>query len=139
VLALDSCPGGEAWRTGLRALHAATAVIAWWPLRWLARLAAPLVLLALWVRARFARSPGFIQALRRGLNDARLFPPPGRRVYLYSTADDMVGWRDVVAHAVEAKGLGYRVEMVEFAGSKHVGHVMVDPKRYWAAIERLME
>lgn len=145
-LALDSTPGGESAAGGVRALSAAAAPLPW-PLRLLARALVPLVLLAMVLRAALARRPSFIASLRAALNDPALFPlgprqataaAAGRRVYLYSRADEMVGWRDVAAHAAEARGRGARVEVVEFAGTKHVGHAVAEPGRYWGAVGRVM-
>jgi hypothetical protein len=150
-LVLDSTPGAETFASGFRALSAAAAGLPW-PLRLLARAAVPFVLAGMVLRSVLTLRRSFVARLRRGVNDPELFCLPaspsspsrgerwaGRRVYLYSRADEMVDWRAVEAHAAEAKAKGYVVTMEEFVGSRHVGHVQADGGRYWAAVRRLVE
>lgn len=57
---------------------------------------------------------------------------------MYGDADRMVNWRDVEAHAAEARGrggeMGQEVRMERFGGSGHVGHVRKDGERYWGIV-----
>lgn len=74
------------------------------------------------------------------------------RTYIYSKKDDMVPERDVVSHAVEARGQvdamssttpAVKIEDVirleEFKGSMHVNHVSVDAERYWRLVRETLE
>ncbi|KIW90842.1 uncharacterized protein Z519_08625 [Cladophialophora bantiana CBS 173.52] len=83
-------------------------------------------------------------SLRRRLNHPRgAFTQPSlrARVYIYSQADALIAAADVEAHAREAAqvltGGRDRVRLEDFGESRHVGHVLADPARYWAIIESL--
>ncbi|KIX08749.1 uncharacterized protein Z518_03406 [Rhinocladiella mackenziei CBS 650.93] len=82
-----------------------------------------------------------IMTLRRKLNH-----PQGafmqrylNRLYIYSQADPLIPAEDVEQHAREAAAVigNGRVEMADFVSSRHVGHVMLDERRYWNVIETL--
>lgn len=72
--------------------------------------------------------------LCRQLNDEQVFDKRVPRVYLYSRADQMVGFEEVEEHAAIAKGKGWNVTMVQFENSAHCGHVREDETKYWASI-----
>ncbi|OQV06728.1 hypothetical protein CLAIMM_11261 [Cladophialophora immunda] len=86
-------------------------------------------------------------SLRRRLNDPRgAFArhghghgPPPPRVYIYSQADALIPAADVERHAHEAAQVLGRenVRLEDFVASRHVGHVLADPARYWAIIGAL--
>ncbi|KXJ88370.1 hypothetical protein Micbo1qcDRAFT_166422 [Microdochium bolleyi] len=59
---------------------------------------------------------------------------PARRLYLYSQADDIILARDIEVHAAQAKELGFGVDLEEFDGSEHVGHMRRHPEQYWRAV-----
>ncbi|PYH82280.1 hypothetical protein BO82DRAFT_401605 [Aspergillus uvarum CBS 121591] len=71
---------------------------------------------------------------RRLNHPAECFRRAGiRRGYLYSRADAMVPWEDVLNHASEVRRLAEREDLVwtvEFTGSKHVGHLVVARRDY---------
>lgn len=80
-------------------------------------------------------------SLRRRLNDPNGAFMQGtlKRLYIYSQADKLIPAPDVEAHAEEAVSLigRDRVRLEDFVSSKHVGHVMLDERRYWSLIEDL--
>ena len=58
-----------------------------------------------------------------------------RICYLYSKADALVDWRDIVAHAKLAKeNVGWRVQEVEFEGTPHCRHYVGNEARYEGAV-----
>lgn len=74
-----------------------------------------------------------IDYLRQDLNDPKLFPTSAPRRYVYSKGDELVPRRQVEFHAQDAKEKGFTVAALEFFGeSRHVGHVLLYPNRYWA-------
>lgn len=73
---------------------------------------------------------------RRGSNNDDLISSKGRRCYLYSEDDELIGWRDVEEHAASAVGKGWEVETNKFKGSSHVEHARVNAEGYWAAVKR---
>ncbi|GLA62881.1 hypothetical protein AtubIFM55763_004995 [Aspergillus tubingensis] len=79
-----------------------------------------------------------IDDYRADLNDAEIFGE-ARRLYLYSRIDEMIPWKDVEGHMIEASRRGYRVTGVSFEDGKHCGLVMGDERRYWDAVERAWE
>lgn len=79
-----------------------------------------------------------IDDYRADLNDPEIFGD-ARRLYLYSRIDDMIPWKDVEGHMIEASGRGYAVTGVGFEDGKHCGLVMGDERRYWDAVERAWE
>ncbi|OAL37107.1 hypothetical protein AYO20_03584 [Fonsecaea nubica] len=77
-------------------------------------------------------------SLRRRLIDPRGAFCRCRRVYIYSQADALIPGGDVELHAREAAhvlpGGPDMVRLEDFVVSRHVGHVLADPVRYWAII-----
>ncbi|EFX05005.1 indole-diterpene biosynthesis protein [Grosmannia clavigera kw1407] len=72
----------------------------------------------------------------RLVNDQDYETAAAHRLYLYSAEDDIVRWQDVVAHAADARQIGYDTTLERFAGSPHVGHMRQHPEQYWGAIEQ---
>lgn len=67
-----------------------------------------------------------------------------RMCYIYSDSDELVPWKDVEEHAALAastrSGNADRVvELEPFSGTPHVGHMRVDPERYWGIVGRYLE
>ncbi|KIV93496.1 hypothetical protein PV10_04707 [Exophiala mesophila] len=79
--------------------------------------------------------------IRRKLNDPKGPFTQGtiKRLYIYSQADRLVPAADVEAHAKEAINVigKDRVQTEDFGSSRHVGHVIADPERYWKIIHDL--
>ena len=80
-----------------------------------------------------------IEFLRKRSNDPEYFPREAGRIYFCSPGDRLVLETDVVAHFEAAREAGLEAEVVRFAGSGHVVHVMEDAGRYWGAVEGLWE
>lgn len=76
---------------------------------------------------------------RATLNDKTVFDPEMKRVYVVSESDPLVKLDDVKGHMEEANSLGWKSDMERFVGSGHVGHLRVDPERYWGVISRLCD
>ena len=63
-----------------------------------------------------------------------------RICYLYSKADALVDWRDIVAHAELAKkNEGWEVQEVEFEGTPHCRHYVGNEARYEGAVVSMWE
>lgn len=62
-----------------------------------------------------------------------------RRVYIYSPTDALTEYKDVEAHAAEAKAQGFSVTLEGYEGSTHVAHLRKDESRYWAIVKSAME
>ncbi|RAO67088.1 uncharacterized protein BHQ10_003100 [Talaromyces amestolkiae] len=58
--------------------------------------------------------------------------------YIYSDTDELVPWKDVEDHAALASKRSRIVHLEKFIGTPHVGHMRVDPERYWDLIERYL-
>lgn len=72
---------------------------------------------------------------------ARTFEERIKMCYIYSDADELVPWKDVEEHAALASTSthGNRVvELERFSGTPHVGHMRVDPERYWGNVGRYL-
>lgn len=68
------------------------------------------------------------------LNDPNIFDDRAPRVYLYSKADQMVGYDEVEEHADLAEAKGWVVTRVRFENSPHAGHIREDEGKYWDAV-----
>lgn len=78
-----------------------------------------------------------VRDLRKQLNDPQVFGTSAARLYLYSTADQIVGYEDVESHQREAKSLvGCVVEGIAFPHSPHCALVRDHSERYWGEIKR---
>lgn len=62
-----------------------------------------------------------------------------RRVYIYSSTDALTDYKDVEAHAAEAKAKGFSVTMKNYEGSTQFAHLRKDESRYWAIVKNAME
>jgi hypothetical protein len=58
------------------------------------------------------------------------------RCYIYSYSDRFVQATDVEEHAREAEILGLSVTKTLFNSSPHVGHMSLDPTRYWTIVQQ---
>jgi hypothetical protein len=95
------------------------------------------ILVLSWFMWTFSRRPNKAIELREAANNPELFDKKVPRLYLYSKADEMVGYDEVDEHAEEAEAKGYIVRKVLFEKSAHTGHIREDPERYWGAIIEL--
>jgi Eukaryotic protein of unknown function (DUF829) len=135
TLILDSMPGGGSYKTEFGLWTAGVALgmkglpkpVVW-------GLAAAIVTLfmvipqILGIEIMATRGP-------KALNSVQKVPLKSVRLYLYSTSDALIRYRDVEEHAESARIKGYTNVLQErFDGSAHVSHLRVDPERYWNAI-----
>jgi len=82
-----------------------------------------LVIASFWISTNVLGLSNLVEIARRDLNDGKLANLGARRLYIYSEADKLIGWKDVESHAEEAKRKGVQVEMVKVDGSAHVQHM----------------
>ncbi|EPS40501.1 hypothetical protein H072_5638 [Dactylellina haptotyla CBS 200.50] len=78
-----------------------------------------------------------IGAMRRTLNDETLISEGDTRGYTFCKGDTMVGWEEIVEHAEEAEGRGWRVFTKGFDGGSHVGGYRHHPQEYEDFIKQL--
>ncbi|KAF3479813.1 DUF829 domain protein (PaxU) [Arthroderma uncinatum] len=74
----------------------------------------------------------------RASTDSKLIDSRVKRCYVYSELDDLISWKDVEEHSYEAASENYHVEREKFTGSPHVGHMRLDPLRYWSIVARYL-
>lgn len=135
AVVMDSSPGRATYEATVRAFAVAL------PKNILVRLIGVLVLrifyglyqMVYWLKGQ----DDMVEQARKQLNSKDLFDVDAPRVYIYSTADDMVDWRFVEEHGEEAKKLGYTIDREKYIETGHAGHMLVDEKRYWTTIQRL--
>uniref|UniRef100_A0A8H8CEK2 Uncharacterized protein n=1 Tax=Psilocybe cubensis TaxID=181762 RepID=A0A8H8CEK2_PSICU len=83
-----------------------------------------------------------LDKMKARLNEQRVLPwfdKSTPRLYLYSTADKLIPYREIEAHAQRGKQSGFTVTLERFDNSPHVAHAKMHPERYWAAIQRLWD
>ncbi|KAJ5824994.1 hypothetical protein N7447_007334 [Penicillium robsamsonii] len=138
---LDSAPGSPSLRAGLKAFSFAL------PRMWILRLLGKSLLFAFMVLFKLIHSfpmfPDPISLARKFINDTSLVrtADPGgtlSRCYIYSDTDDLVDWRDVESHAVNAEAEGWAVRRELFKSSPHVGHMRAEPDRYWGIVREYL-
>ncbi|OJD33155.1 uncharacterized protein BKCO1_3300084 [Diplodia corticola] len=133
----DSAPGRSRFAQGLAAMSLAlpSFPLARWPLQ--ALIAVLLVV--------FFHLPPLLgvqtvsMAMRERLNDGVYLRAEAPRLYVYSSADAVILAPDVEEHAAEAEGKGWVVERAVFEGSAHVGHMRLEPERYWELVATAWE
>jgi hypothetical protein len=136
ALVLDSAPGDpnlkEAWAAMSIGLPKG---ILWYP-------AAALTLLGLgiaWTANSILRIPTLVIKTRGWLNDWDLVDKTSKRLYIYSEADKLVGWRDVERHFDDARTKGSEAMILKEADTPHVQHMYLDRERYWMKVKELWE
>lgn len=83
------------------------------------------------------RIENITEKTRGWLNDGELVDLSARRLYVYSTVDKLVGWRDVEEHAQEARERGVEVRLLKEEDTPHVQHVFKDAEIYWEKVVSL--
>jgi hypothetical protein len=135
AIVLDSAPGNP----GAKEAWAAMAVglpkgLLWYP----AAAVLSLVVVGFWVQKSVFGMSNMVEETRRDLNDGALVDLGARRLYIYSEADKLVGFRDVERHAEEARAKGVQVKMQRGGASAHVQHMgkVSDPswEVYWKSV-----
>jgi hypothetical protein len=81
-----------------------------------------------------------ITETRRRLEDERYWSPKiTPRVYLFSEADDIIYWKDIERHGVEAARNGVPITLVRFRDSGHCCHVKENESEYWKVVREIWE
>jgi hypothetical protein len=141
AMILDSAPGSPSLRSGLKAFSFAL------PQMWILRLLGKSLLFVFLVLFRLIHAlrifPDPISLARKVVNDPSLVQaanPEGKlaRCYVYSDTDDLVDWRNIESHALEAEAKGWVVRREMFKGSPHVGHMRAEPDRYWGIVKQYL-
>ncbi|KAJ6179682.1 hypothetical protein N7519_010143 [Penicillium mononematosum] len=141
AMVIDSAPGSPSLRAGLKAFSFAL------PRMWILRLLGKSLLIAFLVLFKLIHSfPMFsdpISLARKLINDTSLVRaanPDGTlsRCYIYSDTDELVNWRDVESHAVNAEAEGWAVRRELFKNSPHVAHMRAEPDRYWDIVREYL-
>lgn len=137
ALVLDSAPGsGGDVPSGRRAVLASLPpVMRRWPVRYLTIALMYALFAGYWLLLRLLlRKADPITQLRADLLDDTLLVNTGKRMYVYSGEDKMVGPKAVREHAAASGKAGWEVGMEEWHGSRHVAHAAKDPDRYWRVV-----
>jgi hypothetical protein len=132
VQIMDSSPTKGPWMKSHAAITASLPKSTFW--RLFGSMAVHLLLVATFLVNMATRRENKMVVVCRELNDEQVFDKRVPRLYLYSRADEMVGFEEVEEHAAIAKGKGWDVRMVQFANSGHCGHVREDEGKYWASV-----
>ncbi|KAL1305046.1 hypothetical protein AAFC00_001987 [Neodothiora populina] len=137
AMVLDSCPGRLDFARGTKAMLASA------PRSAIGRFVAFVFAYTVIFFMYFLKAHGVQDAVsfaRAKLNDTELFALDTPRLYVYSQADEMIGWKDVQDHAEEARKKGYSdVLALPFVESRHCAHIVVDAKRYWGAVSDIIK
>ncbi|KAI9931500.1 hypothetical protein ASPWEDRAFT_25626 [Aspergillus wentii DTO 134E9] len=141
-MVLDSAPGTATISSAVKAFSFAL------PKTWILRVFGKMLLyvslfLGLLLQ-KLTRRLDAITLARRAINDKRLINGHGskgsfQRCYIYSDIDELVDWKDVEDHALEAESKGWVVHREKFQGSPHVSHMRSDPARYWDIVRTYLQ
>ncbi|RDW66019.1 hypothetical protein BP6252_09654 [Coleophoma cylindrospora] len=134
----DSSPGIPHFASGLRALLAAGAKLAWWA--WIPFWVSMVVLNAgiIFTVHCTGLMKDFVWNARDGLNDGRLVDGRAVRGYVYSEEDRVVEARDIERHAEEAVGRGVVVRRCVIPDAEHVKLFVGGRERedvYWGFVD----
>ncbi|KAE9573442.1 hypothetical protein CGMCC3_g10261 [Colletotrichum fructicola] len=82
-----------------------------------------------------------ISQTRQALNDESLWPVTSApRTYVFSEADDLIGWEDIEDHAWEsAELLGLDSMLLRFRETGHCNHARGNEDEYWTAVMKTWE
>ena len=58
-------------------------------------------------------------------------------LYPFSEVDEMIYWKDVERHGVEAARNGVQTTLMKFRKRGHCNHVMEDESKYWRAVREV--
>jgi hypothetical protein len=132
IQVLDSSPTKGPWMKSHAAIAASLPKSWFW--RWFGGALVHLLLVCTFVVWTATGKENKMAILCRELNDATIFDNSAPRVYLYSYADQMVGFDEADEHADIAEMRGWDIQRVQFEKSPHCGHIREDEAKYWAAI-----
>jgi hypothetical protein len=129
---LDSAPGKGGWQRSHAAITLSLPRTFLW--RWFGFLAVHMLLFGVFLFNKTTGRENKALIMCRQLNNPNIFDDRAPRVYLYSEADQMVGYEEVEEHAELAATKGWSVTKVRFENSPHAGHVREDEGKYWNAV-----
>lgn len=132
IQVLDSSPTKGPWMKSHAAIAIGLPKTSFW--KWFGGALVHLLLASYWLVTTAMGLENKNYVLCRELNDDNVFDNRVPRVYLYSRADQMVGFEEADEHAGNAESKGWDVTRVRFEKSAHCGHVREDEAKYWAAI-----
>lgn len=140
AMVLDSCPGDG----GLQATQRAFSTAIRNPIvRTLIGFFIRILYLIMSVqKAVLRRKLNTVDIMKAQLNNTKLLPWFGkhtRRLYIYSTKDDLIPYHEVEKHASEAEKSGFIVKQRRFEDSAHVAHARAHPEDYWQEVQTLWE
>lgn len=135
-IVFDSCPGGMTLKRGYQA--AARALPAS-PLRPFGRAALYLAVLGIVGSETVGIRRPLCETVQEQLNDPAVFAPGAVRVYMSSTADDIVYTEEVLAHRDKAAVRGLRTQTVIFSRAEHCALIREDEAMYWGPIASAWE
>lgn len=130
-IVFDSCPGGMTVDRGYQAAARALPVS---PLRPLGQAALYLAVLGIVGSETVGFRKPLCEAVQQQLNDPGVFDAGAVRVYMSSTADDIVYTEEVLAHRDDAAVRGFRTETAVFSRAAHCALVREDEAMYWGMI-----
>lgn len=133
---LDSCPGEASYT---RSANAILLPLAKSPtLKLLAFPFIHLLLCLIFIADRVFGFENVVARARRRLNSSAYIAHAVPRLYIYSSADQMVPALDVEAHAEQARCAGYSdVANLRFEASGHCAHASRYAEQYWSGIAGL--
>lgn len=142
LIVFDSAPGGTSLVRNLGrwslALAVATGAVIPLPVLLMRLVWAGVLLLGEGIQ-RVTRWPAVGRLFPGPLLDPKLVPNSAHRLFFYSTTDEMVGWEDVEDSVAQWRRAGCSCTTEMFDNSRHVGHMRMDPERYWNAIGKAWE
>jgi pimeloyl-ACP methyl ester carboxylesterase len=134
----DSCPGEASYT---RSANAILLPLAKSPtLKLLAFPFIHLLLCLIFIADRVFGFENVVARARRRLNSSDYIVHTVPRLYIYSSADQMVPAPDVEAHAEQARRAGYSdVANLRFEATDHCAHASRYAEQYWGGIARLFD
>ena len=132
VLVIDSAPGTDSIWAAMKAFTAnmksrlarlcfSILIAVWFSVGWLWE----------WIIGRQRMST----RLYKFMTESGAIGKETRRLYLYSTADELAPGVFVEKQIKELRDLGYNVKAKNFGKTGHVGHMRANPKVYWEEVE----
>lgn len=129
---LDSSPGKGGWKRSHAAITTSLPRTFVW--RIFGSALVYLLLVGVFLFNKLTGRENKMVVMCRQLNDPTIFDMRAPRVYLYSKADQMVGYDEVEEHADAAAAKGWDVAKIRFENSAHAGHVRENEGLYWGGI-----
>ncbi|KAK2816776.1 hypothetical protein FQN49_007994 [Arthroderma sp. PD_2] len=136
-LIMDSCPGKSTLSGAHRAISYGLPKT--FLLRLLAKILAWVGLLCGFAYCCLFRQEYPTELAWKASIDPKLIDNDVKRCYIYSELDDLISWKHVEEHSFEAASKNYQVTRERFKGSTHVGHMRLDPHRYWNIVTRYLK